>query len=213
MHSNLVYFVACLSLVCAGIIFGQIFNIEATDFDNLTKMASMLASIATIFGVIVAFIALSSWKLQYRNSKLDTLLDELEDSFNELYRAIYAHRHAQIMIAKFQSRTDRSMDYPDLQNEGNDKSDNYLKIRGDYSLAFDKFSRHHKISNDSLISPFTIADDVAPILQGIRAIYNCSDFELSDNLLRENEEALEQLWKSCKENYQELRGQVLLTAL
>ena len=65
---------------------------------GFSKALEMLSHLATTLGVIVAFFALNSWRSQFKDSKVDSLIFDLENRFSELYRATHESRHAEIML-------------------------------------------------------------------------------------------------------------------
>lgn len=201
LNSNLIYSSICFLLILVGIIIGQLFDRP----DGLSKALGMIANLATIFGVFVAFLALNSWRAQSKHSKIDSLLDELEDNFSMLYRAVHEHRHAQIMITKSEESQSNSYDHQLLQEIGQSKKDKYFKLRDIYSHSFEKLSRHCELDKESVISAFSIARDLVPIFQGLRAIYAKENFQNSFDLLNDNEKALELIWEKCKKEFERLR--------
>jgi hypothetical protein len=191
--------------MAVGIIIGQIFNFSSNELDSLNKVLSMTASLATVFGVIVAYLALNSWRSQFKHTKLDSLIGNLEDNFSALYRSIHEYRFAQIMIIKHEMHPSSSHDYQFLQEQGNHKRDKYLELRHIYSDSFEKLSRYCDLDKESVISAYIISRDVVPVFQGLRKIYDKDNFHIADDLLTENDKQLESIWEACKDQYQVLR--------
>lgn len=187
LNSNYFYFLVCIFLIAVGIIIGQVFNFSSAELDSLNKVLSMTASIATVFGVIVAYLALNSWRSQFKHTKLDLLIGNLEDNFSALYRAIHEYRFAQIMIVKYEMNPSNSQNYQLLQEQGNLKRDKYFELRDVYSDSFEKLSRYCELDKESIISAFIISRDVVPVFQGLRKIYDENNFQISDELLTEND--------------------------
>ncbi len=205
-NSNFIIFLVCILLIVIGVIIGQAFNFSSIELDLLNKLFSMIASVATVFGVILAYLALNSWRYQFKHTKLDLLIESLEDNFSALYRAIFDYRFAQIMIVKYEMNPSNFQNYQSLQEQANFKQAKYLELRDVYSVSFEKLNRYCKIDTKSAISVHNISRDVVPILQSLRKIYDKNNnVEVSNALLIENDKQLECIWKACKEEFQLLR--------
>ncbi|QJR79975.1 hypothetical protein CA267_003855 [Alteromonas pelagimontana] len=202
MNFNIFYTFVCLLLILVGVIIGQTFEQP----EGLSKALEMISHAATTLGVLVAFLALNSWRTQFKYSKVDTLISELEDSFSELYRAIHEHRHAEIMMIKDELNPARNDNYQHLSEKSQHQQDKYLKYRHIYAHSFEKLSRYCPLDRKSVISPYTISRDVVPIFQGLRKIYANENFVVSLDLLEENDKAIELIWEQCKQEFERLRA-------
>ncbi|WP_240222920.1 hypothetical protein [Rheinheimera hassiensis] len=202
MKSNFFYIFICLLLVLVGIVIGQMF--EQTD--GFGKALEMISHGATTLGVLVAFFALNSWRSQFKYSKVDTLISDLEDSFSELYRAIHEYRHSQIMMIKSEESPPRNNNYQQLQEKNHYQQDKYLRYRDIYAHSYEKLSRYCPLDSESVISAYSISRDVVPIFQGLRKIYAKDNFAISFELLKENDKAIELIWEQCKKEFGRLRS-------
>ncbi|TWX64216.1 hypothetical protein [Colwellia sp. C1TZA3] len=209
MNFKSIYFLICVLLVVVGVIFGQMFHTSNDNLDSLIKVLSMVANVATLFGVIVAYLALHAWKEQYKHNKLDTLIDTLEDDFGRLYRAMSAHRNAELFLEKYRANAGSAHNVGYLNDQCVDKLDQYLKTRGEYGISFNKLNRHHKLSQESILSAYIISIKLVPILQDLTKVYKEPN---SDDLLLENSAMLENLWILYCNEFKTLRGKVLLTS-
>eukprot|EP01093_Parvamoeba_rugata_P006245 TRINITY_DN196_c1_g1_i1.p1 TRINITY_DN196_c1_g1~~TRINITY_DN196_c1_g1_i1.p1 ORF type:complete len:202 (+),score=14.76 TRINITY_DN196_c1_g1_i1:122-727(+) len=196
------YAFVCLLLILVGIIVGQAFDQP----EGFSKALEMLSHLATTLGVLVAFFALNSWRSQFKYSKIDTLISELEDRFSELYRAIHEHRHAEIMVIKGELNSTKDNNYQHLSEKSQHQQDKYLKYRDIYAHSFEKLSRYCQLDSDSAISPYTISRDVVPIFQGLHKIYAKENFAASFDLLKENDKEIESIWEQCKKEFARLRA-------
>ena len=174
-----------------GYVLGYKNTLETFDLDVLSKVAEIISSIATTIGVVVAVFALTSWKSQFLNTKLDALLDDLEDEFGKLIRTIASYRYSQIMVTKSETNSGAPLGYQELKKQENIEQDNYLKQRDKYSVAFERIHRHYNLDSAKSINPSNIAREVVPIFQEIRNIYTQEDIRESDVLLKKNEQKLE----------------------
>ncbi|MBM7074681.1 hypothetical protein JQC92_22165 [Shewanella sp. 202IG2-18] len=197
-------------LIISGIIIGQLFNFEGDTLERIAKVLSSLASIATVVGAIVATIALTSWRAQYTHTKLDKLMDELEDSFSDLFRTIHQYRFNQIMVVKYETNSGSPSDYKELKKLELGSQGNYFKAREIYHRKYEQFTRHYFLKNTMKINPHKIDQDIVPIYQGLRNIYTQDDIRESNRLLCKNDDDLELIWTQCKHEFEQVRSQALL---
>lgn len=205
VKSNFLYYFVSVCLILVGVIIAPVREGNCFNLAVWSNTLGMIADLATISGVVIACYALNSWRTQYAHTKLDSLIDDLEDSFGKLYRSIHKYRFAQIMIEKYRVNPSAQSDYQQLEEQCDIHRDDYFEQRERYSEAFERLSRHCKIKKDSMINAENIARQVVPVLQELRNIYGDPDIRREDDLLQQNEQLLETMWAECKQEYRNLR--------
>ncbi|EJX7572569.1 hypothetical protein OEK23_003706, partial [Vibrio cholerae] len=91
MQSRLIHIIFCIFLVVIGFLLGTFSKISSFEIDSINKIFSMLASLATIVGVIVAFWGINSWRNEFKITKVDSLINDLEDDCNRLFMSFIQH--------------------------------------------------------------------------------------------------------------------------
>jgi hypothetical protein len=84
MSDTKIYLLTCVLLIISGIAIGGLLNGGLNAFDLVHKATSILASIATILGIIIAVKGLFAWKQQFSYQKIDQNLESLEDMIHDI---------------------------------------------------------------------------------------------------------------------------------
>lgn len=205
MYSKFIYIICCISLLLTGVILGKLLNITSVSFDNLSKFFGILVSIATIFGVLVAFKAINSWRNEFNIKKLDYLINDLEDSCNNLFRSFREHYYAKVDLIKKQNGLLGPLEKDLSMKFEREKFQRYQENEDKYWLAYDKLSRYINISNDYQITPETLNKKHSEIIQYLYEIYSLENNKESYALESSNFKKLIESKESCKKEYRELR--------
>ena len=87
MSDRIIWF-SCFSLLAVGIIFGISFDTDSMTLDALSKVFSIVSGIGTLFAVIIAISALSTWKKQFTYTQRFKAFNELEQIAFECIGAV-----------------------------------------------------------------------------------------------------------------------------
>jgi hypothetical protein len=152
------YYLISILLILEGVIIGIVLNASNELMNGLNSFFAMTGSLATTGAAIFAYNALSSW----REVKLDTLIDELRDQFNELIIATNSYAHSKLL--KLGKST------PSIEDKVSQDRKSYLRSINNYQLAFSKLHRNHKFDNNLEVEPHALANKMKEIidLKGIR---------------------------------------------
>lgn len=206
------YSLICTLLFLAGLFTGQFFSFSGEQLDKAVKVTGIISSLGTIFGVLVAYLAFSSWKLQYRNAKLDQLIDDLEDAFNNLGQSIGQCYFSTLGVAKYHENAGTCVSYETLKNEEQRAKLNWFETRSIYQTSFNKLARHLVFTEIQAIEPKNIEIQAVKLFQNAHSVYKPNDIRESDKILNRNDELLGELLANGSNGFKQLRGKALLTS-
>ncbi|WP_413699383.1 hypothetical protein ACLKMH_18180 [Psychromonas sp. KJ10-10] len=206
MYSTFVYFICCIALLTIGIVTGYLFTISSFSLDNLTKYFSIIASITTVLGVILAIFNIHLWKKEYKNKKLDFLIDDLEDHFNDLCSSMMQHYFAENDLLKKENVNDYS---DELNKIEQNKLQIYKENEHKYWLAYTKIQRFQKLDKNSIINPNVISEYNTKKIQTLYKIFQLNSRQTIREMQKNNLEEILQRNSSCKEEFLKLREKIL----
>jgi hypothetical protein len=201
------YYIVCLFLVFSGIIIGQLFNESISA--SLNEVLGTISSIATILGLLLAYLTVNSWKKQFQNNKLDLLIDNLEDGYYELSSAFSAFSDAQLMIRKCQTHMEIEHDWDSLFARESKAENDYEICKNKYSNLLNKLFRH---SHDNVYSTIKLGvikvefDLINDISKKIFIDQN------SNQYVEQYKKSLKTAFDKTTKNFQAIRNNVLLTS-
>jgi hypothetical protein len=206
------YFLICVLLFVSGLVAGQAFSFKGDLLEKITKVTAVVSSLVTMFGVLLAFIAFNSWKLQYKNAKLDSLIDRLEDSFIHFHRSVGRYYYDTLMVAKNEDMAGATEIYKALNEKKLNSKYEYFDKRNSYSFAYSKLERHLKLVPINAIKPNLLTLRIVDIMKSVSSIYTKADVHESDQLLVDNDKLLSELFSDGKNAFIKLRASELLTS-
>ncbi|AJQ94856.1 hypothetical protein [Gynuella sunshinyii] len=205
------YSLICTLLFLSGLVAGRFFSFNGDQLEKALKVISIISSLATIFGVLVAYLAFSSWKIQYKNAKLDLLIDNLEDAFNNLGQSIGQYYYSTLGVAKHHENAGTSVSYEVLRNKQDNSRLNWFETQSIYEAKFSKLTRHLNFTGIEVIEPPYIESQAVKLFQEAHSVYKSDDVHESDRRLTQNGNLLADLFKNGASGFEKLREKVLLT--
>ncbi len=153
MKIYLYYSFICVLLIIAGVALGGLLNSNLGTYDVLHKLLSSIASIATIFGIGLAAMSLTTWKKQSLHQKIDGILDEVENVIPELCMAYntawYAEDNYNLESAV---ESDRKNQIALLQKLSSARMP-VIEVKIKYELLFDKLSFYIRSEDAGALKP------------------------------------------------------------
>jgi hypothetical protein len=206
------HFLIYVLLFVSGLVAGQAFSFNGDLLEKITKVTALVSSLVTMFGVLVAFNAFNSWKSQYKNAKLDSIIDRLEDSFVHFQQSVGRYYCDTLMLAKCEARAGTTESYEALNEKMLHSKNEYFDKRISYSFAYSKLERHLNFQPINAIEPNFLMSRVVVINQSAFSIYTAADIHESDQRLFDNDKLISELFSDGKNAFIKLRASELLTS-
>ncbi|MER2490678.1 hypothetical protein [Catenovulum sediminis] len=197
------YFLICCLLFLSGLVTGQFFSCADDVLDAIVKITAIVSSMVTICGVVLAYFSLNSWKAQYKYSKVDNLIDELEDSFWDLQKEIYGLYHAILMVSKYHDSAGVNESYEELKSKQDLAQNKYSAQKSIYKRLYYKLNRHANDQTIEVIKPKYIERQATKLFQKAVGTYKTPGD--SGQKLNEGYDHLTKLDKYVNDGFTQLR--------
>ncbi|GHW44998.1 hypothetical protein [Vibrio cholerae] len=204
MQSRLIHIIFCIFLVVIGFLLGTFSKISSFEIDSINKIFSMLASLATIVGVIVAFLGINSWRNEFKITKVDSLINDLEDDCNGLFMSFIQHYYVKAELIKKQNSVSSSLEYDDVKKLECEMFFKFRDYEEKYWSSYDRLCRYVSVDRCCVIVPEQLNRKLTEIIQ---ALYKIHDEKNNNCELTESDifEMLINSKQSCKNEYRALR--------